>query len=62
MNKELEKIKKELAEIVDPSIIDKWFETPNASFDNNSPLEIHFQGKTHLLWEMLYRLQTGMPG
>jgi len=51
-----------LSEVVDPSCLGKWFQTPNDSFDGLTPIELIQQGDIDQLWNMVFELQTGMPG
>jgi DNA-binding XRE family transcriptional regulator len=51
-----------LAEVVDESGLGEWFYTPNKAFDGSKPIEIIERGEIDRLWEMVYRLRSGMPG
>ncbi len=51
-----------LRELVDPESLGLWFQTPNESFDGMKPLEIIERGEMDRLWDMVFELQTGMPG
>lgn len=51
-----------LAEVVDPDCLGEWFQTPNDSFDGLKPIEVIQQGEIDQLWNMVFELQTGMPG
>ena len=51
-----------LAEVVDPACLGLWFRTPNEAFDGLKPLEVIERGEIDRLWNMVFRLQTGMPG
>lgn len=51
-----------LSEVVDPECLGLWFQTPNDSFDGLKPIEVIERGEIDRLWDMVFRLQTGMPG
>lgn len=51
-----------LSEVVDPACLGEWFQTPNNSFDGLTPIELIEQGDIDQLWNMVFELQTGMPG
>lgn len=51
-----------LCELVDPESLGLWFQTPNESFDGLKPIEVIERGEIDRLWDMVFELQTGMPG
>lgn len=51
-----------LSEVVDRKSLGLWFRTPNESFDGLKPLEVIERGEIDRLWNMVFQLQTGMPG
>lgn len=51
-----------LSEVVDPASLGDWLKTPNAAFDGFKPLEVIERGEIDRLWEMFYRLRSGMAG
>ena len=51
-----------LSELVDPESLGLWFQTPNESFDGLKPIEVIERGEIDRLWDMVFELQTGMPG
>lgn len=51
-----------LSEVVDPDCLGLWFQTPNDAFDGLKPIEVIERGEIDRLWNMVFRLQTGMPG
>jgi DNA-binding XRE family transcriptional regulator len=51
-----------LSEVVDPECLGLWFQTPNDSFDGLKPIEVIERGEIDRLWNMVFRLQTAMPG
>ena len=51
-----------LSEVVDRESLGLWFRTPNDSFDGLKPLEVIERGEIDRLWNMVFQLQTGMPG
>jgi hypothetical protein len=51
-----------LSEVVEPRAVGRWFVTPNEAFGGLKPMEVVERGEIDRLWDMIYRLQTGMPG
>ena len=51
-----------LCDLVEPKSIGLWFQTPNESFDGMKPIEVIERGEIDRLWDMVFELQTGMPG
>lgn len=51
-----------LSDLVDPTSLGLWFQTPNESLDRLKPIEVIERGEIDRLWEMVFELQTGMPG
>jgi DNA-binding XRE family transcriptional regulator len=51
-----------LSEVVDPKAIGPWFVTPNEAFGGFKPVELIERGEIDRLWDLVYRLQSGMPG
>jgi len=51
-----------LSEVVNPDCLGLWFQTPNESFHGLKPLEVIERGEIDELWNMVFELQTGMPG
>ena len=51
-----------LSEVVDPACLGDWLKAPNDAFDGFKPLEVIERGEIDRLWEMFYRLRSGMPG
>ena len=51
-----------LNEVVDPTCLGDWFKNPNDALDGFKPIEVIERGEIDRLWEMFYRLRSGMPG
>jgi hypothetical protein len=51
-----------LGEVVEPKAIGPWFVTPNQAFGGMKPIELIERGEIDRLWDMVYRLQSGIPG
>lgn len=51
-----------LSEVVEPSSLGEWFNTPNDAFGGSKPIEVIERGEIDRLWEMFYRLRSGVPG
>ncbi|MEZ6073420.1 MAG: hypothetical protein R3C10_24890 [Pirellulales bacterium] len=59
---EVRRVYDALSEVVSPETLGEWFVTPNAAFGDLKPIEVIERGEIDRLWEMVYRLQSGMPG
>ena len=59
---EVKRLCDSLNEVVDPNSLGEWFRTPNEAFGGLKPIEVIERGKIDRLWEMFYRLRSGMPG
>lgn len=51
-----------LSEVVNPDCLGEWFRTPNDALDGFKPIEIIERGEIDRLWDLVYRLRSGMPG
>ena len=51
-----------LSEVVDPDCLGDWFGTPNDALDGFKPIEVIERGEIDRLWDLVYRLRSGMPG
>jgi len=51
-----------LSEVIDPEHLGEWFDIPNDAFGGLKPIEVIERGEIDRLWEMYYRLRSGMPG
>jgi hypothetical protein len=59
---QLQRLYDSLSEVVDPEDLGAWFKNPNDAFGGLKPLEVIERGEIDRLWEMCYRLRSGMPG
>jgi hypothetical protein len=59
---EVERLCDSLSEVVDPSSLGEWFRTPSDAFGGSKPIEVIERGEIDRLWEMFYRLRSGVPG
>jgi len=59
---ELTRLCDALDEVVDSSALGEWFYAPNKRFSGSKPVEIIERGEIDRLWELVYRLRSGMPG
>jgi len=59
---EVKRLCDSLSEVVDPAGLGDWFRTPNDAFGSLKPIEVIERGEIDRLWEMFYRLRSGMPG
>ena len=55
-------LRKAISEIIYPEYVEVWFETPNHAFDGLTPTEVIENGNVDKIWDMVFRLKTGMPG
>ena len=59
---EVDRLCDSLSEVVDPECLGDWFNTPNDALGVLKPIEVIERGEIDQLWEMFYRLRSGMPG
>ena len=59
---ELARLYMALCEVVEPRAIRPWFKAPNPAFGGLKPMELIERGEIDRIWDMVYRLQTGVPG
>lgn len=59
---EVARLYEALREVVEPDAIGVWFVTPNEAFGDMKPVELIERGEIDRLWDMVYRMQSGMPG
>lgn len=61
-NAELARLYEALGEVVEADAIGPWFVTPNEAFGGLKPVELIERGEIDRLWDIVYRLQSGVPG
>jgi DNA-binding XRE family transcriptional regulator len=59
---EVYRVYEALSEVVHPDSLGTWFATPNPSFGGLKPIEVIERGEIDRIWELAYRLRSGMPG
>jgi DNA-binding transcriptional regulator YiaG len=59
--RETERFQAKLAEVVQPTEIPRWLDTPNDAFGGLKPLEVIERGEIDRLWNMIYYLEAGVP-
>jgi DNA-binding XRE family transcriptional regulator len=59
---EVARLYEALSDVVEPNAIATWCVTPNEAFGSLKPIEVIERGEIDRLWDMVYRLQSGMPG
>jgi hypothetical protein len=59
---EVKRLIESFSEVVNPTCLGEWFGAPNAALGGLKPLEVIERGEIDRLWEMVYRLRSGMPG
>jgi DNA-binding XRE family transcriptional regulator len=59
---EVKRLCDSMSEVVAPHSLGEWFRNPNEAFGGLKPIEVIERGEIDRLWEMFYRLRSGMPG
>ncbi len=59
---ELHRLFEALSDVIEPTSIGLWLQTPNDAFDSLKPIELIERGEIDRLWRMIFELQSGMPG
>jgi len=59
---EVQRLCESLSEVVDPASLGIWFCTPCQAFGGSKPIDVIDRGEIDRLWEMYYRLRSGLPG
>jgi hypothetical protein len=59
---ELHRLRAALARVMSPTAIATWLDAPNDKFSGLKPLEVVERGEIDRLWQMIYYLESGMPG
>ena len=59
---EIKRLCDAIEEVVQKEYLGEWFDTPNPVFGKLKPIEIVERGEIDRLWEMYYRLRSGIPG
>jgi len=59
---EIKRLCDALSEVVHPDSLGEWLYGPNGAFGGMKPVEVIERGEIDRLWEMFYRLRSGMPG
>ena len=54
--------KKRLSAVVKEERIEDWLQTANKAFEGRKPIDLVNEGNFDPLYEMLYRLESGVPG
>jgi hypothetical protein len=60
--KELERFRARLSEVVQADSIPAWLDTPNRAFSGLKPVEGIERGEIDRLWNMIFYLESGVPG
>lgn len=60
--KTVNELKERLKRIVQETFIDSWLDSPNPAFDNKTPRQMVLEQNNDQIEEMLYRLESGIPG
>lgn len=54
--------KERLSSVVEKEYVEDWLQTSNKAFNNRKPVDLVNEGNFDPLFEMLYRLESGIPG
>jgi DNA-binding transcriptional regulator YiaG len=60
--KEIDRFRDRLSEVVAADVIPSWLDTPNEAFEGLKPLEVIERGEIDRLWNMIFYLDSGLPG
>ena len=58
---EVDRLRRELATVVNAEKIGPWMDGPNKAFGNRRPIQVIEDGEIDLLWAMIYDLKSGNP-
>jgi DNA-binding XRE family transcriptional regulator len=59
---EVQRLCNVLGEVVDAACLGEWLKTPNDALNGFKPIEIIERGEIDRLWDLVYRLRSGIPG
>lgn len=59
--KQLQRLQKGLAGVMDKQYIAEWLQTPNPAFDNLKPIEVIERGEIDRIWRMIFYVESRMP-
>ncbi len=59
---EVKRLCDSLSEVIASACLRDWLNTPNKAFGELKPLEVIERGEIDKLWDMFYRLRSGIPG
>jgi uncharacterized protein (DUF2384 family) len=62
MTEKFTEFKEKLSSIVKEEYVNDWLQTPNKAFNGKKPIDLVNEGNFDPLFEMLYRLESGIPG
>lgn len=57
---EVGRLYRALSDLIEDEAIGPWFVAPNDAFGGLKPMEVIERGEIDRLWDMVYRLQSGM--
>ena len=57
---ELSRLTRALCELMKREAIAAWLTTPNRKFNGAKPVELIERGESDLLWQMIFRLRSGV--
>ena len=59
---EVKRLCDSLSEVLEPSALGDWFNSASEAFGGLKPIEVIERGEIDRLWEMVFRLRSGLPG
>ena len=60
--REFQRLITALSEVITADAIPEWLQTPNPAFEERTPAEVISNGEADRIWEMVFRLRSGIPG
>ncbi|MGA2619691.1 MAG: hypothetical protein ABSF26_18930 [Thermoguttaceae bacterium] len=58
--REIMRLHRALAKVMDPSFVGTWLEAPSDAFDGLKPLEVIERGEMDRIWRMIFFLESGV--
>jgi hypothetical protein len=59
---EMDRLLDGLARVMEPVQVGRWLKSPNAAFDDWTPLQGVERGELDRIWRMLFDRESGQPG
>jgi DNA-binding transcriptional regulator YiaG len=59
---EMRRLQRALTKVMQPDFVSQWLQSPNESFGGLKPLEVVERGEIDRVWQMVFELESGVPG